>query len=131
MRYAEIAANAFNAVSILLAARNSLHTWWTGIVGCALFVGAQELRLTQPSGRGALQLEHMGIPPHHVMLAGRGQMLPRGHGVFGHPLHLARPHAHRILAEGRTARPRPHRLLRAFPRWIERRREDCARRQGN
>ncbi|WP_238390333.1 nicotinamide riboside transporter PnuC [Pseudoxanthomonas daejeonensis] len=24
-------------VSILLAARNSVHTWWTGIVGCALF----------------------------------------------------------------------------------------------
>ncbi|WP_242525352.1 nicotinamide riboside transporter PnuC [Lysobacter changpingensis] len=24
-------------VSILLAGRNSVHTWWTGIVGCALF----------------------------------------------------------------------------------------------
>ena len=33
----EIAANAFNAGSIVLAARNSVHTWWTGIVGCALF----------------------------------------------------------------------------------------------
>ena len=33
----EIAANVFNAASIVLAARNSLHTWWTGIVGCALF----------------------------------------------------------------------------------------------
>ncbi len=33
----EIAANVFNAGSIVLAARNSLHTWWTGIVGCALF----------------------------------------------------------------------------------------------
>jgi nicotinamide mononucleotide transporter len=33
----EIAANAFNAVSILLAGRNSVHTWWTGIVGCVLF----------------------------------------------------------------------------------------------
>lgn len=33
----EIAANAVNALSILLAARNSQHTWWTGIVGCALF----------------------------------------------------------------------------------------------
>jgi nicotinamide mononucleotide transporter len=33
----EISANAVNALSILLAARNSIHTWWTGIVGCALF----------------------------------------------------------------------------------------------
>ena len=33
----EISANAVNAVSILLAARNSIHTWWTGIVGCVLF----------------------------------------------------------------------------------------------
>jgi nicotinamide mononucleotide transporter len=33
----EIAANAINAASILLAGRNSAHTWWTGIVGCALF----------------------------------------------------------------------------------------------
>lgn len=33
----ELAANVFNALSIWLAARNSVHTWWTGIVGCALF----------------------------------------------------------------------------------------------
>lgn len=33
----EVAANAFNAASILFAGRNSLHTWWSGIVGCALF----------------------------------------------------------------------------------------------
>jgi nicotinamide mononucleotide transporter len=33
----EIAANAVTAASILLAARNSIHTWWTGIIGCALF----------------------------------------------------------------------------------------------
>lgn len=33
----EIAANGFNAASILLAGRNSVHVWWTGIVGCALF----------------------------------------------------------------------------------------------
>lgn len=33
----EIAANAMNALSILLAGRNSVHTWWTGIVGCLLF----------------------------------------------------------------------------------------------
>lgn len=33
----EISANAVNALSILLAARNSIHTWWVGIVGCVLF----------------------------------------------------------------------------------------------
>jgi nicotinamide mononucleotide transporter len=33
----EIAANGFNTASILLAGRNSVHTWWTGILGCLLF----------------------------------------------------------------------------------------------
>ena len=33
----EVVANLFNAAAILLAGRNSVHTWWTGIVGCALF----------------------------------------------------------------------------------------------
>jgi nicotinamide mononucleotide transporter len=33
----EIAANACNAGSILLAGRRSIHTWWLGIVGCLLF----------------------------------------------------------------------------------------------
>lgn len=33
----EIAANGLNATSVLLAGRNSVHTWWTGIVGCAAF----------------------------------------------------------------------------------------------
>ena len=33
----EIAANACNALSILLAGLNSVHTWWVGILGCALF----------------------------------------------------------------------------------------------
>lgn len=33
----EIAANGVTTVSILLAGRNSIHTWWTGIVGCVLF----------------------------------------------------------------------------------------------
>ena len=33
----ELAANAFTAVAILLAGRNSVHTWWTGIIGCTLF----------------------------------------------------------------------------------------------
>ena len=33
----ELCANAVNLVSIWLANRNSVHTWWTGIAGCALF----------------------------------------------------------------------------------------------
>jgi nicotinamide mononucleotide transporter len=41
----ELCANAVNALSIVLAGRNSVHTWWTGIVGsllfAALFFGAR------------------------------------------------------------------------------------------
>jgi len=33
----EIAANIFTALAIVLAGRNSVHTWWSGIIGCALF----------------------------------------------------------------------------------------------
>lgn len=33
----EIAANIATTVSILIAGRNSVHTWWTGILGCLLF----------------------------------------------------------------------------------------------
>ena len=33
----EVAANALAAASILLAARNSIHGWWTSIAGCSLF----------------------------------------------------------------------------------------------
>jgi len=33
----EIAANVTTTVSILLAGRNSVHTWWTGIASSALF----------------------------------------------------------------------------------------------
>lgn len=33
----ELAANIFTVICIFLAGRNSIHTWWTGLVGCALF----------------------------------------------------------------------------------------------
>ncbi len=33
----ELCANGLNAASIVLAGRNSVHTWWTGILGCLLF----------------------------------------------------------------------------------------------
>lgn len=34
----EITANAVTALSIFLAARNSVHTWWSGIIGGLLFI---------------------------------------------------------------------------------------------
>lgn len=33
----ELAANFFTVVCIVLAGRNNIHTWWTGIVGCILY----------------------------------------------------------------------------------------------
>ena len=33
----EISANLITTASILLAGRNSIHPWWTGIIGCVLF----------------------------------------------------------------------------------------------
>jgi nicotinamide mononucleotide transporter len=33
----EIAANSVTALAIFLAGRNSIHTWWLGIIGCGLF----------------------------------------------------------------------------------------------
>ncbi|MFC5547076.1 nicotinamide riboside transporter PnuC [Massilia aerilata] len=33
----ELAANVFTAAAIVLAGRNNVHTWWTGIAGTALF----------------------------------------------------------------------------------------------
>jgi nicotinamide mononucleotide transporter len=33
----EIAANAVMTLSIFLAGRNSVHSWWLGIVGCSMF----------------------------------------------------------------------------------------------
>jgi nicotinamide mononucleotide transporter len=33
----EIAANGLNGLSIFLAGRNQVQTWWTGIVGCCMF----------------------------------------------------------------------------------------------
>ena len=34
----EVTANAVTGYSIFLAGRNSVHTWWTGIAGCLLFL---------------------------------------------------------------------------------------------
>lgn len=37
MTLAELFANGFTAASIVLAGRNSVHTWWTGILSGVLF----------------------------------------------------------------------------------------------
>jgi nicotinamide mononucleotide transporter len=37
--YLEYVANGFYLLAVFLAARNSIHTWWLGIIGCALFAG--------------------------------------------------------------------------------------------
>lgn len=33
----EIGANVFNLLSVWFSARNNVHTWWSGIVGCSLY----------------------------------------------------------------------------------------------
>lgn len=38
VNYFEIAANFFYVVSTFFASRNSIHTWWTGIISCLLFL---------------------------------------------------------------------------------------------
>lgn len=35
--YLEWSANAVFVLSVILAARNNVNTWWTGIIGCGLF----------------------------------------------------------------------------------------------
>lgn len=37
MSLLEISANIMVATAIFLAGRNSIHTWWVGIIGCILF----------------------------------------------------------------------------------------------
>ncbi len=37
MSYSEIAACLVYAVSVWLAARNNVHTWWIGIIGSILY----------------------------------------------------------------------------------------------
>ena len=33
----EVAAKVFNLLSVWFSARNSMHTWWSGLVGCTLY----------------------------------------------------------------------------------------------
>jgi nicotinamide mononucleotide transporter len=46
----EIGANVFMAAAIFLAGRNSVHSWWLGIVGCSLFAAVQSDLYAQVPG---------------------------------------------------------------------------------
>lgn len=37
MTIIELSANFATLISVLLARKNSIHTWWVGIIGCCLF----------------------------------------------------------------------------------------------
>ena len=59
-------ANAAATLSIVLAARNSVHTWWIGIVGCVPSgAGTKEHHLAQVAsklvGDGVLEETQHGI----------------------------------------------------------------------
>lgn len=82
----ELAANAVTTVSIVLAARNSVHTWWTGIVGCALF--AVLFATSQLYADVVLQLFFIGTSAR-----GWWQWL---HGEAGHVLPVRRTDARRL-----------------------------------
>lgn len=83
----ELAANGIMAVSILLAGRNNVHTWWTGIVGCALFgIVFYEAKLYADV---LLQLFFVA-----TSALGWWQWLK---GVQGEPLGIGRVRAHTLL----------------------------------
>lgn len=101
----EIAANGVNALSILLAMLNNVHTWWTGIAGCLLFgwvfFGAKlyadvTLQLffiitsavgwwewTRGERGGALPVRHTPVRPLLMMLIA-GAVVAGGYGWLLH-----------------------------------------------
>jgi nicotinamide mononucleotide transporter len=102
----ELAANGFTAANIVLAGRNNIHTWWTGIVGTALF--AVVFGRSHLYADVALQLffvitgvvgwwkwlrgEHgEPLPIRHATLSQLGWTVPAGilaTGAYGVMLHL-------------------------------------------
>jgi nicotinamide mononucleotide transporter len=77
----EIAANAFNAASIFLAGRNSLHMWWTTIVGCVLFAYVFfAARLYADVTLQAFFIGTAGIGWWRWLHGARGAELPVRHG---------------------------------------------------
>lgn len=79
-----IAANLMIATSIILAGRNSIHTWWTGIIGCGLF--AAVFFRHQLYADTVLQLFFIGI-----CIAGWRQWRFGNHG-HALPVTNVRPH---------------------------------------
>lgn len=108
MSLLEIVANLFNLVSVFLANRNSVHTWWIGIIGGVLYgVMFYEVKLyadvilqvffilTNVYGwwawlRGGTESEELpitrvGLKPL-AMFAGLAIVLTAGHGFLLHSL---------------------------------------------
>lgn len=106
---AETLALVFTTVSIALAARNSVHTWWSGIVGCLLFawvytaaklyadatlqlfflvtsvIGWQQWR--QRSGGATTERPVTRAPPAHLLgLAMLAVAVTAGYGALLHRL---------------------------------------------
>lgn len=89
----EITANAVITLSILLAARNSVHTWWTGIIGCLLF--AALFQSAQLYADVVLQL-------FFVAASAYGWWLWR-HGAAGHALPVRSTRARALAVAGVAA----------------------------
>ncbi len=76
----EIAANVAATVSILLAGRNSVHTWWTGILGCALFAALfYQSHLYADVTLQAFFIFTSAIGWLHWLRGNQGQALPVSH----------------------------------------------------
>ena len=73
----EIAANVTTAAAIFLAGRNNIHTWWIGIVGCALFgVLFYEWNLYADVALQAFFIVSSAIGWRHWLKGDHGTVLP-------------------------------------------------------
>jgi nicotinamide mononucleotide transporter len=80
MNVTEILANLFNAASIFLAGRNSLHMWWTTIVGCVLFAFVfYDARLYADVTLQAFFVSTAGLGWWRWLHGNRGSTLPVRH----------------------------------------------------
>ncbi len=78
---AELAANGMITVSILLAGRNSIHTWWTGIAGCLAFALVfHESRLYADVALQFFFVATSAIGWRQWLRGNRGQALRVSHG---------------------------------------------------
>jgi len=79
----EILANLITTLSIIAAGRNSVHVWWTGIVGCSIF--ALVFYSTNLYADVVLQLFFVG-----ASVVGWRQWLKGDHGKPLHVTHAGR-----------------------------------------